>query len=110
MGKNTGGYTHPEKLGSFETAGNIASFINHQVAVIEGLDTEVIKVQVCGGINRLAQLVDIELQQFFVEPIDSHTPLQIGLKLLGVKGTYFFNTVLSHIPSQYFLINISKQD
>ena len=45
--------------------GSFPGLVHHEIAVVQGLDTEVIKVEVCGGINSLAKFsdVNIELEQ-----------------------------------------------
>ena len=60
--EETHGNADPEVLWHFESAMLLACLIDDQVAVIHGLHTEVIEVEVGRWIERLGDTVDIEVE------------------------------------------------
>ncbi len=76
--------THIESLRHFD-----ADFIDVQeVAVVQRLQAEVVELQVAVGLERSAQLDEVELQQLLVEQAGLHALLDEGREVLGVASQH----------------------
>ena len=57
------GDAHPEELRRLDAAGGLAGFVDDEVAVVEGLDAEVVEVEVGGGIEGVGEFVEVVLSR-----------------------------------------------
>ena len=53
------GDAHPEELRGLEAAVLAAGFVDDEVAIVEGLDAEVVEVEVGGGVEGVGEFVEV---------------------------------------------------
>ena len=76
--KEAHGDAHPEELRRFDAAGVLAGFVDDEIAVVEGLDAEVVEVEVGGGVEGVGELLEIVLEELRAEALDRDAVLEVG--------------------------------
>ena len=105
------GNAHPEELRGLDALMLVARFIDDEVAVVEGLDAEVVEIEVGGGIEGGGELVEIVfLQQIRVEALDGDAVLEVGLEALFVGLLELVHAIGRDGPIEDFLVDVGEQD
>jgi hypothetical protein len=88
-----------------------AGFVDDEVAVVEGLDAEVVEVEVGGGIEGFGEFVEVvNFQQLGIEALDGDAVFEIGFEG-GLVGVFqFVDAVLEDGPVEDFLVDIGEED
>ena len=88
------GDAHPEELRGLDAAGFRAGFIDDQVAIVEGLDAEVIEVQVGSGIEGVGDFLEVvNFEEFGMEAFDGNGVFEVGSEGQFVGGFEFIDAV-----------------
>ena len=77
-----------------------------KVAVVQGLQAQVVKLQVALGLEGGAQAHQVELRHFFVQQLVAHGLLDVVRKVLGISGLHVRS---GHVAAQHFTRNGVKQ-
>ena len=105
------GDAHPEELRGLDAAVFAAGFIDDEVAIVEGLDAEVVEIEVGGGVEGFGEFVEVvNFQQLGIEAFDGDTVFQIGLEG-GLVGVFqFIDAIAKDRPIEDFLVDVGEQD
>lgn len=103
---------HPEKLGGLHPSRlAVSGLVDDQIAIVEGLDPEVIKVEIGRGIKSVRQTIKvIALQQFRADPLDLHPVPEVALELLLVCSLEGGNAVPLNRPVEHFFVDVTQQN
>ena len=104
------GDTDPEILWHFEADVLLGCLIDDQVAVIHGLHTKVIEVEVGRWIERCCDLIDIEVEQLRVDAVDLDRALKVWLEGTAVCFFEAVDTVADDVPLEHFFVDVSEKD
>ncbi len=76
---------HEERLRQFETGVVVVD----EVTVVQGLQTEIGKLVVAFGFERLAEFFEVELEQFSVEQFELGGLFQVVTKIIRIAIGHF---------------------
>lgn len=101
---------HPEELWGLYAADRVDGFVDDEVAVVEGLDAEVVEVEVGGGIEGIGKNVEIVVEQPGVKALDADAVLQIGAESASVAVFDRCDTVAQNVPFKDFFVDVGEED
>ena len=105
------GDAHPEELGRLEATLLGASLVDDEVAVIHGLDAEVVEVEVGAGVEGIGKGVDVELgEQIGMDALDADAVGEVALEGIAVGGFDAINAIAGDVPIEHFLVDVGEQD
>ena len=104
------GNSHPEELGSFNAAVFLPSLIDDEVAVVKGLDAEIVKVEVGSRIDCVSQAVEVVFEQARMNTLDFGAANEVLFEGPAVKFTERTNAVTNNVPLKDFLVNVGEKD
>ena len=97
------------KLGRFEAVG-LPRLVDDQIAVVEGLNAEIVEVEVGAGIQASASRSEVVLQQLGAEPLDLHAALEVALEGAAVRVFEISDAVADDIPIEHLLVDVGQED
>jgi hypothetical protein len=88
-----------------------AGFVNDEIAIVEGLDTEVVEVEVGGGVEGFGEFIEVvEVEELGVETFDGDAVLEVGFEGGFMGLLQFVDAVAEDGPVEYFLVDVGEQD
>ena len=111
-GEESHGDAHPEELGRLNTAlvREAFSLIDDEVAVVQGLYTEVVELEVGRRVERLSELVDVVVFDLVVEATDFSAVFDVLLEFPLVKSFESSYAVFNNVPTEHLFIDIRELD
>ena len=104
------GDTHPKELRSLETAGLFLGFINDEVAIVEGLDAEVVEIHIRRGIDGIGQDIEVVAEKFGREAFDRNTSAQVVFEGFAVCIAEALDAIAGDAPLENFLVDIREEN
>ena len=104
------GDAHPEELRGLEAAGGFLGFVDDEVAVVEGLDAEVVEVHVRGGVDGVGEGVEVVAEEFRREAFDGDAGAEVALEGFAVGFAEAFDAVAGDAPIEDFLVDVGEED
>ena len=104
------GDTHPEELGGFEPLGGFDFLIDDEVAVVEGLDAQEVKVEVRGRVQGVSKLVEIKLKQAWVVAVDFDPTAQVAAEGAAVVFLELIDAIADDVPGEHFFVDVGEKD
>ncbi len=109
--EETHGDAHPEKLRGLDAAVFAAGLIDDEVAIVEGLDAEVVEIEVSGGVESFGDFVEVgNFEQLGGEAFDGDAVLEVGFESGFVGLLEFVDAIAGDGPIEDFLVDVGEED